>query len=1706
VNQLRRATSVAVNTPKPVAQKVVPMMVNVELAENSFLLPSAESEIILVLRSNIVVTYKTNPEAETGQTMDKQMFQSAIQEISRRDIDVPDIPTERRSMQSLPAPVSNSREKMSVLLKLQDCELFMIKFVDFFREESSLSSKRELILPFTTELKVEQHALKRIKETDLDDFDEITVNKVALTIGNQIEIKYTVLDIELLLGIVNYQLLLMNKGGAAAKAPETADSHEESQVIAQGPTLSYTYVAFKIEEFKMTLINDNSNIFAPVLIFKLKRFSIYADLEHLIKVSLGFGFEGYYFNSEIFHWEPFLEPTSLVLEYQTKVVEGGILGKMITLSNSGNDDKFNFNFSIAFLTKIKFLLDTWEAMKIKNDEEAERVKNVKLETYLKSIQADTIREALRSGAAKEGAHTSYISPIRITNTTGYPIMVKYYKKIIDIRQGNPVLKSMDEKFVELDAGESKPFSTDESMEDYQDVTDKLQVNLSYKFISIQIRHPEFTINKIDNVNVIINHSKKINLKGKEKNLSDYKIIYSSRTHRDIKEILISSPMMFVNTLGERMKIVIKHPFGNRSFDVDPGQKVYIPFDLVAYLFDIYVGQKKMVFKGKFESFYLKQTGHFLILTSEDKSTNIVLKVYQEVKFRYMAKLVAIPAISFRNNLPLPISLTLANHTNATKKIDLEKEGQIQLSDYDIGTCLKMSVSVPGFKSSDLLTLIEMDKQRGEYKFSYPKSIRLVDIQGRDTYINLVRIRDGYSHFFYSIFCNVVMVNETPFPVICHSSEKFKMQKSQVGGQTNLENVAKFDDKIALLGGTKTFVNMSLGEDPRFQSTQYSNTISTQGITSGVFQVPIKSKQGGAGDMVLELGYTMRLFYLSKNDVTASKVILLTPKTILYNNSNSEIKITSEDLNATELLPEQKLPLFIFKKNQKNQKLISFSVVHKGEVFSTFVPLDLNKVGTAIFLMANETKSAFRVFKVEITLQADYIFVTFADRTGHRDFSLVNNTEFDVRFEQVDQKGRFDFFVKSGESAEFGLVDPYGVKAVDIQAVSRESRETVAVFGVKLHKLTKELHQFKSPQRFNLFSNLELKDDTRQLTIKNAPLEEVLEEEKRKKTKKEAPAIRTIMGQTKSDFTNIDIRIKEFGLSIIAKYQSQTVELFYAYLSELRLVAILAEEKKEIQFVVKYLNIDSNYSNNCKYPVLLTVSRSKDSLDEKEKEANFFNFHVIMNNSSNESLMNIDVFEFEILPLTFTAEFSLINVVLAFKKQIDKIFASKVSSDYLQKYFRNPAADLTQSAIGYQESLEWQTVQFTTSNRWIYCGEFKMSLIKILMTFNMSSYATSEVKDGAENSNVDLLIETFGVTFLNIDESPLSFSGLKLESVFESVDAFTNIILNHLKDQKNMNIAKLVGSLDIIGNPVSLFSNLSSGVVEFFEKPVSGFVKGPVEGFYGIADGSTSLIKNTAAGTFNTISKITSSLASGLTALSMDKEYLNKRNINRSKKPQNAIDGVGKGVVSIGKGFLSGITGVVTQPIKEVKSSGATGIFLGMFKGVSGLITKPLGGIMDATSQTAEGIKKSVQSKDDRANELKIRVPRVFYSSLQYFKVYNRDDSETMKILKTLENNKFENDTFFDSIEVTVQENAQKHFIVLTNENFLILNAGKSQVVFRIEIRDISRMRYIDENNLNIDYYVSGEKRSLQLNNQRENIFKIINTINYCKYINHVDAV
>lgn len=72
---------------------------------------------------------------------------------------------------------------------------------------------------------------------------------------------------------------------------------------------------------------------------------------------------------------------------------------------------------------------------------------------------------------------------------------------------------------------------------------------------------------------------------------------------------------------------------------------------------------------------------------------------------------------------------------------------------------------------------------------------------------------------------------------------------------------------------------------------------------------------------------------------------------------------------------------------------------------------------------------------------------------------------------------------------------------------------------------------------------------------------------------------------------------------------------------------------------------------------------------------------------------------------------------------------------------------------------------------------------------------------------------------------------------------------HYRDEGLMSILKVLGSSEGIGNPVGVIKNIMKGCIDLVDKPMTGFVKGPIEGGIGIAYGFGSLVSNSFAGVF-----------------------------------------------------------------------------------------------------------------------------------------------------------------------------------------------------------------------------------------------------------------
>ncbi|XP_026043172.1 vacuolar protein sorting-associated protein 13A-like [Astatotilapia calliptera] len=169
---------------------------------------------------------------------------------------------------------------------------------------------------------------------------------------------------------------------------------------------------------------------------------------------------------------------------------------------------------------------------------------------------------------------------------------------------------------------------------------------------------------------------------------------------------------------------------------------------------------------------------------------------------------------------------------------------------------------------------------------------------------------------------------------------------------------------------------------------------------------------------------------------------------------------------------------------------------------------------------------------------------------------------------------------------------------------------------------------------------------------------------------------------------------------------------------------------------------------------------------------------------------------------------------------------------------------------------------------------------------------------------------------------------------------------------------LVLGLDVLGNPFGLIRGLSEGVEDFFYEPYQGAIQGPEEFVEGMALGVKALVGGAVGGIAGAASRITGAMAKGVPAMTMDEEYQQKRREAMNKQPSGLREGLTRGGKGLVSGFVSGITGIVTKPIKGAQKEGATGFFKGVGKGLVGAVARPTGGIIDMASSTFQGIKST----------------------------------------------------------------------------------------------------------------------------------------------------
>jgi hypothetical protein len=217
----------------------------------------------------------------------------------------------------------------------------------------------------------------------------------------------------------------------------------------------------------------------------------------------------------------------------------------------------------------------------------------------------------------------------------------------------------------------------------------------------------------------------------------------------------------------------------------------------------------------------------------------------------------------------------------------------------------------------------------------------------------------------------------------------------------------------------------------------------------------------------------------------------------------------------------------------------------------------------------------------------------------------------------------------------------------------------------------------------------------------------------------------------------------------------------------------------------------------------------------------------------------------------------------------------------------------------------------SSNK-IYFDLIHLGAIKLRVTLRLEKKAFElDISDPMKGFGAMNIGYSMFAGVASISNSSLSFKELVMVDSCQPISALVQVIVKNYARQGVLQVYKLLGSSDMIGNPMNLVDKLGTGVFEFASEPVKGLLKGPEEFVGGIGKGVSSLVSNVVSGGMDSVSKITGSLYTVVKNVQGTKDM-------KATQATGVFDGAYQGVKGGVGELLGGVTGIFSKPVARAK--------------------------------------------------------------------------------------------------------------------------------------------------------------------------------------------
>jgi vacuolar protein sorting-associated protein 13A/C len=606
-----------------------------------------------------------------------------------------------------------------------------------------------------------------------------------------------------------------------------------------------------------------------------------------------------------------------------------------------------------------------------------------------------------------------------------------------------------------------------------------------------------------------------------------------------------------------------------------------------------------------------------------------------------------------------------------------------------------------------------------------------------------------------------------------------------------------------------------------------------------------------------------------------------------------------------------------------------------------------------------------------------------------------------------------------------------MKGLGVSIVNDENQKDLIYLGVSGSEAVWEVRKPKSKR----FKTLQL----RQIEIIEAAYQRELTRlhiQRHENLPPRTSTIQLLANKIKVDMTDINrLIILEPVRGELRRHSSPG---FFAQLN-------LSDHVTQAHAKISRVQID-NQQDNCLFSIIMCPVTPPKSISQDRAPKPFIEFSSVLQRTA-----NLNRFKY----LSVLVQEFLVQIDGAFLLSMADFFGKSDDSNVEINYEKLIAKDVKQLSDSEVIDDENEVVLSKA-----YYDLIHFSPIKVHVSFSLGGISSFQVF-----GVLDLLMRSAGVTLTEFKDVTFKIDFFERKNLLLDNQQLVSQATTHYIRQVLKQFYVIVLGLDVIGNPVGLFLGLKQGVGDFFYEPLMGIIEGPEEFAEGLALGVKSLFSHTFGGAAGALSKITGTLGEGVSALTMDDEFIRRRRMRMQRKQNVAESGK-----ELAQGFWRGLTGIIRKPIEGARDDGFEGLMKGIGKGAVGFIAQPATGVIDFASGSLGALKRAV----DINQEAKKQRPPRFFQPDNILRPYNRHEATGHQILQSLDKGNFsQSDNYISHFTLKHPANVSKELVIIISDvRVFVLKESCLYSTWDIEWKeDFVDIELIDIHNMSVLKFV-----------------------------------